>query len=315
MVLIKIVRLNLIMSIVFCCMSIQAKVPSLFSKKDTVKGAVTKQDIYKRLSLVTDYPVYVGYITITDIRPGQLRYSQQNVDAKIKAAVKKGWATQRADGSLQPQFFNNTSIIPEDQALPVVAGPKHIGLVLVDGHHDTISSLQAKAATIPIKVVANLSNLSTPRFWQEVAKRNFVYPYDIKGQHLAKLPTKWSWGPKGNLQDDSNRYFAAISARKCAKKDQPANESTGADYPVWVKVGKDIPFIEFMISDALTKAGLHYTPAMGEDFSKEPLKSFAEAARTALRANPIKGLKLVPERTYFLNINGGDLCGYEGGSI
>ena len=272
--------------------------------------AITPTSIYKQVQTITDYPTSLGYISISAIRPGQIRYSQQNTDSKIAAALKKGWAKRLSDGTLEPQFNNNTSLVPLDQAVPVVVGPKSVGLVLVDGHHDTIASLQSGATTIPVKVVADLSTLSPSAFWQEAAKRNFIYPYDINAKRLKRLPAAWKWGKQGNLKNDPNRYFAAISARKCGKLDSPPQESTGADYPLWVKVGKDIPFIEFMISDVLSKAGLNYTSQMGDDFNQEPLKSFTEQARQVLLKNPIKGLRLVPNRTYFMEINNGDLCGY-----
>lgn len=129
---------------------------------------------------------------------------------------------------------------------------------------------------------------------------------------MPEIPAAWSWGIGGNLQDDGNRFLAAIAARKCTKRGQPAKESTGAEYPLWVKIEKDIPFIEFMISDALTKAGLHYDRSMGSDTNAEPLASFIEKAREVLNKNPIKGLKLVPEKTYFMQINDGNLCTFNG---
>jgi|GEM_PF-2101425 len=218
------------------------------------------------------------YITITDLTPGQLRYSQLNVNEKIAAARKKN-----------SRYNNNTSIL--STPLPVILAP--FGPVLVDGHHDTLASIALGATTIPVFVLQDFSTLTVEEFWQQATKEGLVYPYTLDNKY--QLPTTFD-----ALQDDPNRFFAALIARKCVK-----DPNTGAmiavaspktklgDYPVWIKFGNKIPFIEFKISDTLKAHGLVYNNAWGENVSVE----FVEAARAILLKYPITGLKVIPVRT------------------
>jgi hypothetical protein len=110
----------------------------------------------------------------------------------------------------------------------------------------------------------------------------------MQGQK-GKIPLLFS-----ELQDDPNRYFAALIARKC-KADGDLKMSIGAEYPVWIKVGKDIPFVEFRISDVLWQKGIIYDYKMGD----QPPQQLVEAARKTLVEANVKNLRVVPERTKF----------------
>lgn len=259
-------------------------------------------------------PRSLGYVSMEKISPGQLRYSEKNVKEKIKVALTKKYAVAHSSNNTYAlQFDAGKSILPLEAALPVILGP-HKQLRLVDGHHDFISSLRLGARTVPVTLIANLSHLSETEFWQEAAANNYIYPYNLDGVKIVPLPKQWIFDKNNGLTDDPNRYFAAIAARKCAKNaEQKTTESTGAEYPLWVKVGKDVPFIEFMISDRLMQHKLFYQNEMGNDFSKEPLLSFMEKAREILKQYPIKGLKLVPVKMHYseINRNNGGICSYK----
>ena len=239
----------------------------------------------------------VQYVLITDIHPGQIRYASQNVQDKVNAAIKKGGIFKDVSGQEHFKYFDGKSILPEKSALPVVYGP--FGYVLVDGHHDVLSSLAVGAKYVPIKIIGRLRmtglmgyanlKLTPEQFWIEAEKKNWVYPYALGGARQIP-PAKFE-----DLVDDPNRYFAAIAARKCERKGQTADQTIGAEYPLWRKVGKDIPFIEFKISDALGTAGVFYDYNMGD----KPPMEFVEKARQALKEHPVNGLKLVPERTKY----------------
>ena len=239
--------------------------------------------------------LYSEYISYKKIHPGQLRYASKNVEEKRKKAIEVGAATWDNNNQWHYKYNHGTSIMAENNALPVVMAP--FGYVLVDGHHDVLASIALGAEFIPIKVVDDMSSLNPNDFWLKAEKQGFVYPYAIGGARQVP-PEQFD-----QLIDDPNRYFAAISARKCDKLGDAPNNSKGADYPLWIKIGKDIPFIEFMIADALWNNNLLYIYSMGNN----PPKEFVEKARAILKRANIKGLKLIPQRKYYFEIK--NICG------
>lgn len=234
------------------------------------------------------------YTDIQCIYPSQLRYSSKNVQEKVDYTIRLHDANWNEDTkSWDLKYDGGKSPLSPEDAVPVVRGP--FGLVLTDGHHHLLASLQLNAQTIPVKVIADLSQLDETSFWAEMEQNGWAYPYNILGERSPP--------PKDVklLQDDPNRYFAAIIARKC-RADGDLNSSRGATYPVWVKVGKDIPFIEFRISDALWKKGLRYNYDMGDN----PSEALVEESRQILLDAKIPGLRVVPERTHYLDVKLGE---------
>ncbi len=229
------------------------------------------------------------YLPITRITPGQLRYSQLNVKEKVNTALAKhAIVSQTHDGTCTFAYDNGQSIL--STALPIIIAP--FGPVLVDGHHDTLASIALGATTIPVYVLENLSHLSPDEFWLTAIQKGLVYPYSATNEY--RIPQSFA-----DLQDDPNRFFAALVARKCVKNKDGSTIAIAspktplADYPIWVKFGNEIPFIEFKISDALKSADIVYDNAWGANVSQE----FVEKARAALIAHPITGLKVIPVRT------------------
>jgi hypothetical protein len=136
--------------------------------------------------------------------------------------------------------------------------------------------------------------VSVALFWAAAEARGYIYPRAIGGAH--QLPP----ASFDALVDDPGRYFAAITARKCDRDDQPAALTTGAEYPLWVKVGKDVPFIEFMISDALAAPGDRPDdPPLSYPADAAPSGDQLAAARRRLAAHPIPGLRVVAVPTRF----------------
>ncbi|MCI5052797.1 MAG: hypothetical protein MRY21_06665 [Simkaniaceae bacterium] len=204
-------------------------------------------------------------LDISQISPAQLRFSLQNVEMKKNKKLKSGSTTC-------------------SESLPVVKAP--FGYVLIDGHHDALSYLALGTRQILVRIVQDFSDLSEELFWSEVEKQGLAYPYTIQGER--KIPPR----NLSELTDDPNRYFAAISARKYPPD---LKGSTGAHYPLWIKIGKDIPFIEFRISDALWESGLVYSYEMGDN----PPEEFIERARGVLIQAQIPGLKIVPKKYHY----------------
>jgi hypothetical protein len=227
------------------------------------------------------------FIEIKELRPGQHRYSSQNVEEKVEEAIRKGKVIFDSDTDrFIGKYASGKSLFRESEALPVIRAC--FGYVLVDGHHHVLMSLKMGVPEVPIKVVADLSQLIETEFWDEAERQGWAYLIDFSGQRRHP-PREFC-----QLEDDPNRYFAALIARKYPNE-KDLNFSKGAEYPLWIKLGKDIPFIEFMISDALWAKGLAYQYEMG----RNPDPSFIEEARDILLKTDIPGLRLIKQRTHW----------------
>jgi hypothetical protein len=232
----------------------------------------------------------VVYVHYRDLHPSQLRFASQNVEQKVKNILKKNNAIlNKSTSQWSYKYYNGLSALSEKDSIPVVKAS--FGYALVDGHHNVLSNIAVGSEWIPIRVINDLCHLSLEAFWAEAELMGWAYLYDINGKKSFP-PTLFS-----DLQDDPNRYFAAIAARKY--KNEASRDSSGAEYPVWVKIGKDIPFVEFMISDAMWKSGLVYSYEMGDNPSIE----FVESARQVLLESDIKGLRIIPTRTHYKDLN------------
>ena len=225
----------------------------------------------------------IKFISINEIFPAQTRCSIQNAKDKAeKAAAKKEdmWK------------HHGTSILPKKKALPVVLSS--LGYVLIDGHHDVLASIQLKAKKVPIKIIADLSHLPLEQFWREAEKNGWAYLYTIDGKR-SMPPARFS-----DLTDDPNRYFAAITAQKYTSNGDGSFTSKGAEYPLWIKVGKDIPFIEFQVANALYKKDFIYN---FEQMKNSPSPEILEQARQILLEAQIPGLHVLSSRIHYREIN------------
>lgn len=242
----------------------------------------------------------IFFVKLSELRPTQVRYSSANVKDKINKAIKQG------DTDKCFSFFkydNGKSIYSNKDAIPVVATDSQFPLYyLVDGHHSVLASLQVKAQTIPIKIVAiYYPKPDTDFFWEWMQKKHFSFLKDIDGS--LRIPKNFN-----SLTDDPLRYFAAISARKF-EKDTTYENSTGHEYPLWVKIGKDIPFIEFFIADALKDSVTYsYEEHFEDNKNKLQFQNKIELARNILLkkiqeaapSSPLKLLKLLPNKEFYL---------------
>jgi hypothetical protein len=234
----------------------------------------------------------VEYVHVQQLHAAQLRYSHLNMKDKANKAIIKGHAIwDDAEKTWEYKYNDGTSILPEDGALPVVK--TSFGYVLLDGHHDVMSSLYLQAEMIPIKVTEDVRDLSIDEFWREAEKRGWSYLYTKNGEK-DQPPAAFH-----DLVDDPNRYFAALVARKFKTDSEGDYTSKGAEYPLWVKVDKDIPFIEFKIANALYNAGFIYQP---DRMGAPPANHISEYARKILIAAEIEGLRVVPDRIHYEKI-------------
>ncbi|GAB4234930.1 MAG: hypothetical protein Tsb0021_14350 [Chlamydiales bacterium] len=227
------------------------------------------------------------YIEADAIKPGQVRYADYQVMEKVKESVENGEvAWNETEKRWELKHHHSSSLFPLSKSLPVVNGP--YGFVLVDGHHHFLENQKLGGTTIPVKVIADYSRLSLEEFLNIAEEKGFIHPYDVYGNRVH-LPLSFS-----ELQNDPNRFFAALGKRIYI--DTPEMHfSKGSEYPIWVKVGKDIPFIEMRISEAMWNAGLVYDEQQGT----EPDAVFYETARDVIKAAEIKGLRVIPTRMHY----------------
>jgi len=247
------------------------------------------------------FPVDKGdilFVKLDQLRPTQVRYSSENVNDKVKKAIKQG------DTNKELSVFKHDkgqSIFSISDALPVIAtniDQKIPLFYLIDGHHSALASFKVKAKTIPVKIEdIYYPKPNTKLFWEWARKYQYTYLKDTDGK--LRIPEDFN-----TLTDDPIRYFVALAARKF-EKDTTYKNSTGAEYPLWAKIGKDIPFIEFHIADALIEASFAYQ--YGEENDKTLFQEKIEFARIVLskkikdldEQDPLKQFKLLPKKELF----------------
>lgn len=232
----------------------------------------------------------VTYSPLATLFPSQVRFSQKNVVDKIQRALKNGDAVLHpSTKTYECRFDQGRSIFSLSQAIPLITTTNKI--ILADGHHSVLASLALGCTTIPAKVIATWPGQSDASFWQWAEEQNYAYLFDLDG---TKLPAPSSFA---DLKDDPLRYFAAITARKFEFSLDVA-KSSGIDYPLWVKIGKDIPFMEMRIANVLYQAGFVY------EYGQENTPSFTqmiEEARQILHHHSIAGLKFLPHKEHYLH--------------
>eukprot|EP01091_Cochliopodium_minus_P007462 TRINITY_DN1734_c0_g1_i1.p1 TRINITY_DN1734_c0_g1~~TRINITY_DN1734_c0_g1_i1.p1 ORF type:complete len:337 (+),score=107.29 TRINITY_DN1734_c0_g1_i1:33-1043(+) len=258
-----------------------------------------KEDKYSiALSLIFNENEYTTtYIPLSSLFPAQCRYSCQNVGEKIQKIVSRRgavWTTDRDNirGKWIGKWKRGASVYPPVKSFPVIKSKW--GYVLIDGHHHVLAGIALGSTEFPIKIVDNYSNLDKEEFWKKMESKNYAHLYDLRGKKKDP-PNSFS-----ELEDDPNRYFALLLCRKYDQEDVYSKkpEGEGSKFPVWLKIGKDIPFVEFVISDILWKGGVIYDPKYINNVPEKEV----EKARTLIANANIDGLKVVKTRTLYKEI-------------
>lgn len=255
-----------------------------------------------------------GYVPVDFIRPGQSRYAEPNVQAKMKKAVTELKTAEKIDDTYLPLVHYNSSTIPLKSAVPVIIGPfKDKPYVLVDGHHDVLAALRMDSTSIPIKVVEDMRSLTSEQFYEQAKKKGFVYYKPIDGSEPAEYPTSFD-----QLTDDPYRWFAAVISRKCettkASMDKSKSEaekySYAWAYPVLIKTeekGVDTPFTEFMVANVLYEKLDEKLKKEVETKTNNPSEELVERARAILveyfgKPNT-PSIRLVARKTKYTNLS------------
>lgn len=174
-----------------------------------------------------------GYVAIADIRPGQMRYSQKNIDLKINEVRKKNGIK---NGTLAHD--NGHSAFTIQGAAPVMKIKDREGTIkyiLADKHHDTLADIKAAQEaqvnnpTMPVKVEKDFSSMNYDDFLHYADKNYLIDLMLIDGKKATDLPTRFD-----QMANDPVRYFVTISARKVGNG-EVIEKSIGADFPLWLK--------------------------------------------------------------------------------
>lgn len=252
-----------------------------------------------------------AYIDMRNIVPGQMRYSQKNIDLKL-ASTKKNRGFIQEGGTVRLQHNNGTSAFTIQEAAPVMKIKDPNGTtayVLKDAHHDTLANqtLAQQAGvtspTMPIKVKDDFSAMSYRDFWNYANKNSLVDLTGVDGKnYVNNPPTDFSV-----MKNDPVRYFVTIAAYKGGNNE--FDRSFGADYPLWYKrlANSSSPsaypgdvingrMIENVVSQKLLENGFTYDDKRdGESGPAFEAKVKEAHAILSKPENQIQGLRLVKE--------------------
>lgn len=260
-----------------------------------------------------------AYVDMRYIVPGQMRYSQKNIDLKIGSVRNRGFLDQ--GGTITLQNDNGRSAFSLREAAPAMKIKDPNGqttYVLKDAHHDALANQAlAKQAnmdhpTMPIMVKDDFSTMSYQDFWNYANKNNLVDLVGVDGKnYVSTPPTNFNV-----MKNDPVRYFVTISAYKGGNNE--FDSSFGADYPLWYKrlanrnnasayPGDTINgrMIENVVSQKLIENGFNYDDKRdgesGPAFESKVKEAHAILSRPE---NQIQGLRLVKELGHIKEIRG-----------
>jgi hypothetical protein len=152
----------------------------------------------------------------------------------------------------------------------------------VDGHHRALISTYLGAETIPVRVIADLSPLSPARFEDLMERKGLSYFRNYRGHPTRRVDLC-------EMQDDPNLELARILIARVSVEfsgDEINLDSLrGKEWAIGVKSDEDLPFLEFLVADALRRAGVEWSDDRDTDLSKRQLKRYLEILKDAVRRN------------------------------
>lgn len=196
-----------------------------------------KQNIdfhYYRNIVGTNHPIFVK---IEDIHPGQSRYSFDMVKVKLRTKKKKFRSMRNRNAIFKLHEYKEGILTKE-------------GIILDDGHHSVQESLYLGANSFPVKLIADLSNLSMDKAWIELEKMKRVYLISIDGKK------RWPPAKFSHLINDPLRYFIGLTALKLFR--DLTIQPKGTAYPLWIKNNQTVKFIEFIMADRLYSSEINF---------------------------------------------------------
>ena len=205
------------------------------------------------------------YFPTLALQASQSRFSYK----KLLSALKK--ATKEEPGGLS--FDNKRSLYGMKKKIK--AAFYRGKLYIVDGHHRAMISTYLRAETIPVKIVGVFNDSMDPQeFMDEMESRGWAYWRDAYGVSTGHFDLC-------DMVNDPNLQLARLLIRRVTVTLENGHlklsDSRGADVSLAVKINSDIPFFEFHIADALTRAGIRFDDTRKEsDFSMDELRSYLQ---------------------------------------
>jgi hypothetical protein len=197
----------------------QAESSTAAARCDAAPGAIVEV----RLQELRPTQPSLGYDEV-HYRLGRFQFGKDKVNKRFddwcESSGLKGAAQANANSRLdEPGSFScimvpGTETAASKEAMKtVVIGPRGRAY-LTDGHHTLTSFMEARdggaATRVRLLVQGNLSGLSDTQFWDEMAKRQWVWLQDAQGRRIAPAALPQSLGLK-SFGDDTARsmlYFA-----------------------------------------------------------------------------------------------------------
>ena len=151
---------------------------------------------------------------VLDLRPTQTSLGLKEVENKV--------AKMKRMGAKRLAKYMKVKVVP------IVLGPNK-EIYLIDHHHHVRACWELGIKSVHVKVVADLSQISMHRFWEEMKNKKWVYELDQFGNRICGLYLPDNI--KG-LADDPMRSLAWMVREKGGfkKVDSPFSEFHWADF-------------------------------------------------------------------------------------
>jgi len=233
------------------------------------------------------------YLSIQYLIPGQEWISVDNIIGKIKKAYAEPAFARDKRGEIELAFADGTSAEPMTDQPKIKVAATEAGYIIIDGHHETCRAILLGSKTVPVEVVKDFTKrhpkMSMEEVWAELKSHHLSLFSEAKSpEHLAKYPPCLC-----DLSDKPNRYLARLLGMKVVTDEKGTvtlAETRGVKHPVWIKVNRGVPFIEFYIADILEKSSIHYDLRWGEEVPKDVIEEARHALVLAQANGPHKGV-------------------------
>ncbi len=224
--------------------------------------------------LLVDKPKHsaVIFVDVNDVCPTQVMYSSRNAQEKYLKAIKR-----------RDQMAPVLSLYSSDKAIPVIGfNAKYYA---IDGHHSVVATTLGGFTLIPVTMV-DIYHGAEHEFWSWMEQMNYAYLYDHQGAPTPPVKSFYE------MTDEPLRYFVARSAKKYDST-LDSSKSSGPHHPLWIKIDKSVPFIEFKIAVLLHQLGFKYN-------YEDDIDVKIEQARAILNAN-VSTIPLISEFSFILD--------------
>lgn len=211
----------------------------------------------------------VLYVPVSSLKSGQHQISFLTVQDKIKNFIKT-----YPEGDRLP-FDEGRSLYPPETSGQAIL-LKH-SILLIDGNHKAMNSLWWGAETVPVEVLHDWRDRTLTEAYNDLLQQHLIWPYDVDGSQSRRIRLMTE------LEDNPLRNWVASVLGKVKLSEEKSGieikSKKEVENPIAVKVGRDIPYHEWVLVLALTFTG--FTEYLEEDRSLTP--ETIEFARTRLK--------------------------------